>query len=68
LQYSASRLIITAPLWSNGTTEQVIGRLWRTGQRSPVTVTTVLIPDSIEARVADRVQEKKGWHSLLQGL
>lgn len=58
-QYGGSHIVFMGPIWSRDQTDQVIARLWRRGQRDPVTVDVLVMRDSVEARVIiPRVQGK----------
>jgi superfamily II DNA or RNA helicase len=65
LQFSASDLLLVAPIWSNDQFEQVCGRLWRQGQTRPVTVYTIMAEDTVEAVVQAKQQGKSEWEREL---
>ena len=59
LQHATADVIFFAPLWSNDGTIQTIGRVHRTGQTKPVTITTIVCDDTLDDMILDRVDDKK---------
>jgi hypothetical protein len=64
LQYVCSNVLFYQPVWSRDTTEQAVGRVWRTGQDSEVTVTTLVCDDTLDDVVIARVEGRGGWMKL----
>jgi len=60
LQKTQHRMLLFTPLWSRDSTQQLAGRLWRTGQNKPVTITTLAANNTVDAVVLDRVDGKGG--------
>lgn len=58
LQLAAHHIVFYHPLWSNDSTEQAIGRIWRQGQRHAVTVTTLVCADTLDDLVLQRLGDK----------
>jgi superfamily II DNA or RNA helicase len=52
------------PVWSRDQKEQALGRLWRTGQKHPVTMTTLVCNDTLDDVVIARVEGRKEWMDL----
>lgn len=59
------RMIWTGPVWSRDLSEQTAARLWRRGQRHAVDVTTIIVKDTIDELVVERLNDKGGYHRLL---
>lgn len=55
---AASQVIILDPFWNPYVEEQAVGRVHRIGQRKPVHVHRILVPDTVEDRILD-LQDKK---------
>tara|TARA_R110000751_G_scaffold2075_4_gene11200 strand:+ start:1347 stop:2618 length:1272 start_codon:yes stop_codon:yes gene_type:complete len=64
LQQCASDMLLVQPPWSRDTKEQAIGRLWRQGQPSPVTVTTLVCNDTIDDIALARVAGNAQWMDI----
>jgi superfamily II DNA or RNA helicase len=58
LQFATNNIIFYHPLWSNDSYLQAIGRIWRQGQKYPVTSTTIICEHTIDEIVADRLISK----------
>lgn len=58
LQDVCSRGLFYHPMWSRDAKEQAIGRLWRTGQTEPVTISTLVCRQSLDPLVLQRVDGK----------
>lgn len=58
LQHVCSEMLFYQPVWSKDTAEQAEGRLYRTGQTEPVTITTLICSNSIDGLVVDRLKDK----------
>eukprot|EP01135_Chromosphaera_perkinsii_P004187 Nk52_evm6s271 gene=Nk52_evmTU6s271 len=61
---SASHVVVVDPWWNPAAEEQAINRVHRIGQKEPVTVTHIIIEDSVEVKIL-KMQEKK--RLLVQG-
>lgn len=72
LQHEFSHVVFYHPGWSRDAWEQAYGRVWRTGQTSPVTVTTLMCDDTLDDVVVARVEGRGEWMDLftahLQGV
>lgn len=72
LQHEFSHVVFYHPVWSRDAWEQAYGRVWRTGQTSPVTVTTLMCDASLDDVVVARVEGRGEWMELftthLQGV
>ena len=68
LQFSYSKILFVAPIWSNDSEKQVIGRLARSGQTKPVEVCILAATSTIEERMVDVVGDKEDWATLLKSL
>jgi len=66
LQYLCHDVLFLHPFWSRDAQEQAIGRVWRTGQTEPVTVTTLMCTDSLDEVVAARVAGREEWMELFE--
>ncbi|KAE8371299.1 SNF2 family N-terminal domain-containing protein [Aspergillus bertholletiae] len=55
---AASQVIMLDPFWNPYVEEQAVGRVHRIGQRRPVHVHRILVPDTVEDRILD-LQDKK---------
>lgn len=62
LQYGGHTIIWWGPLWSREAFDQVNARLWRRGQRHPVSVHIVIAVDTVDGLVMDRLDAKGGNH------
>jgi len=60
----ASQVIMMDPFWNPFIEEQAIDRAHRIGQRRPVQVHRILVPDTVEDRII-ALQEKK--RALIEG-
>jgi len=59
LQYAANHLIFFQPCWSNDTTLQAVGRIWRQGSPfKQVTVTTIVCENTVDDLVLTRLESK----------
>ncbi|KAI9041053.1 DEAD/DEAH box helicase [Aspergillus affinis] len=56
---AASQVIILDPFWNPYVEEQAIGRVHRIGQRRPVHVHRILVPDTVEDRILDFQDRKR---------
>jgi hypothetical protein len=65
LQYGGSRMLVLAPYWSLDAWDQCIGRIWRRGQTSPVTVDVLVGTDTVEEIIVDRLEGKAQNESVL---
>ena len=65
LQYFADVLFVQ-PVWSRDSHEQAIGRVWRTGQAKPVTVTTLVCEKTLDELVMARVEDRAKWMKLFK--
>ena len=61
LQDKFADACMVQPNWSNDVRLQSEGRLWRTGQKKPVHITTLVCSDSLDDVVIDRVEGREGW-------
>ena len=61
----ASRMIMVSPIWSRDATQQVIARIWRSGQKSTCTVETWVSDGTIEEEIVSREAGKASHHELL---
>ena len=66
LQHSFADLLFFAPVWSRDQSEQSVGRVWRTGQKNPVTVTTLVCNDTLDDLVLSRVEDRSVWMKLFK--
>lgn len=64
LQHVCSDALFYHPMWSRDATEQAIGRLWRTGQKNEVRVTTLVCDDTLDDLVMARVSDRSEWMKL----
>lgn len=64
LQYVCSNVLFYQPVWSRDTTEQAVGRVWRTGQDSEVNVTTLVCDDTLDDVVVARVEGRGEWMKI----
>ena len=64
LQHHYNNVVFVQPLWSNDAKLQAIARVWRTGQKQPVTVTTVMAEDSLDDIVVERQEGNAAWMDL----
>lgn len=58
LQMSAAQMLHYAPIWSRDATQQLTGRLDRTGQTKQVTVQTLVAQNTIDEAIVERVEAK----------
>lgn len=58
-QVGANRLIMFDPDWNPATDQQAMARVWRDGQKKPVTIYRLLSTGTIEEKIFQR-QIKKG--------
>ena len=65
LQGGGSDLIWFGPVWSRDLVLQTEARLWRQGQKNPVRIYTLLMDNTIEVDVSERVDEKASYSELL---
>lgn len=69
MQDSGHHIVFWTLPWSLELVKQGIGRLWRQGQRNKVFVHSLVVVDTEDERVWDRVQEKDGTHQrIMDGL
>ena len=52
------------PVWSRDSSQQAIGRLWRTGQNHEVNITTLVCNDTLDDVVMARVEDRAEWMKL----
>jgi hypothetical protein len=64
LQHVCSNVLFFQPVWSRDTNEQAVGRVWRTGQTEPVSVTTLVCDDTLDDAVTARVEGRGEWMKL----
>jgi len=64
LQHVAHHALMYHPMWSRDAVEQAIGRLWRTGVRHPVNITTLVCDDTLDDAVLARVEGRGEWMEL----
>lgn len=55
----ASHCIIADPSWNPGVEEQAMNRLHRIGQQRPVTITRLLVPDTVDINIDELAQFKQ---------
>lgn len=65
LQGGGADLIWYGPVWSRDLVLQTEARIHRQGQKKPVNVYTLVMNDTIDAEVVDRVENKGGFAELL---
>ena len=65
LQRAASACVVLDLPWNPAVLEQRIGRIYRLGQKRPIDVYSLVSQDSIEARIASIVSDKR---ALFRGL
>jgi len=58
IQDVCSDALFYHPMWSRDATEQAEGRLWRTGQKHPVNITTIVCDDTLDDVVMKRVKDR----------
>jgi len=58
LQHLCSDILFYHPMWSADATQQAVGRVWRTGQKNEVTVTTLCCRDTLDSVVMERVEDR----------
>ena len=66
LQLVCHDVLLYQPMWSRDATEQAIGRVWRKGQKQPVTVTTLVCDDTLDYPVVQRVNDRGHWMELFK--
>jgi hypothetical protein len=64
LQHQFADVLFIQPIWSRDAAEQAVGRVWRTGQTQPVTVTTLVCDDTLDDLVMARVEDRADWMRL----
>jgi SNF2 family DNA or RNA helicase len=64
---SAHRAIFLDQDWSPAKNAQAIGRVYRPGQVNPVQPIYIRAEGTVDYRVLDRVNEKRGWFQLIFG-
>ena len=64
LQHVASQALMYHPMWSRDATEQAIGRLWRTGAKEEVTITTLVCDGTLDDAVLARVEGRAEWMEM----
>jgi len=57
---AANNCILVDPWWNPAVEDQAIERVHRIGQKNPVTVTRLICEKTIEARILDLHEKKKG--------
>lgn len=58
-------MVFYSQLWSNDLHKQTIARLWRRGQVNPVNVVHLMLDNSIDYIIGQRISDKTKYHSLL---
>jgi len=66
LQHKFSAVCFYQPPWSRDQREQSVGRVWRTGQEHPVTVTTLVCDNTLDEPVMARVDDRGKWMELFK--
>lgn len=66
LQDVCHQALFYQPVWSRDAMEQAVGRLWRTGQRWPVTITTLSCDKTLDALVTSRVEGNAKWIQMFR--
>jgi hypothetical protein len=66
LQNTYNSVCFFQPPWSRDQREQSVGRIWRQGQEKPVTVTTLVCNDTLDALVMARVEDRGQWMKLFK--
>lgn len=64
LQSVAHHALFLHPFWSRDQTEQAVGRLWRTGQKNEVHITTLVCNDTLDDAVLARVEGRAEWMEI----
>lgn len=64
LQDICSDALFLHPMWSRDATEQAVGRIWRTGQRRDVDITTLVCNDTLDDVAMARVAGNARWMEL----
>ena len=64
LQDVAHNALYYHPVWSRDAWEQAYGRLWRTGQKFPVDITTLICNDTLDDIVVSRVEDRGDYMKL----
>ncbi|MDB4261352.1 SNF2-related protein [bacterium] len=64
LQDTYADVLFLQPMWSRDATEQAIGRVWRTGQKKEVNVTTLVCDDTLDDLVMSRVSDRAEFMKL----
>jgi superfamily II DNA or RNA helicase len=64
LQDVCSDVLFYHPMWSRDATEQAVGRVWRTGQKHEVNVTTLVCRNTLDDLVLDRVEDRGEFMKL----
>ena len=64
LQHFCADALFLHPMWSRDATEQAIGRLWRTGQKSEVNVCTLVCDGTLDDLVLSRIEDRGEWMKL----
>ena len=68
LQFGGCNMIMLGPIWSNDISEQMIARIWRTGQTEPVYVQEIIARGTIDELIIDRIDGKKNFAHLFASL
>jgi SNF2 family DNA or RNA helicase len=66
LQNTYNSVCFLQPPWSRDQREQSVGRVWRQGQKKPVTVTTLVCTDTLDELVMARVEDRGKWMELFK--
>ena len=64
LQDTYADVLFIQPIWSRDATEQAVGRVWRTGQKKEVNVTTLVCDDTLDDLVMARVEDRAEFMRL----
>ena len=65
LQFGGCVLIQMGPIWSADQSDQIIGRIWRRGQKNPVHRYVLCSKGTIDYAILDRLTDKKDDESTL---
>lgn len=66
LQFVCHKALFIHPMWSRDAFEQAYGRLWRTGQEHPVSVSTLACRQSLDPLVLLRGESKSEFMKLFK--
>ena len=66
LQYVSHDGLFYHPMWSRDSMEQAEGRLWRTGAKETVNITTLVCGNTLDDLVMTRVEDRAEWMRMFK--